>query len=544
MTSANAVKPRGWQLRPTLVPRLQFHPPMVTTLSLALPLCTLAAVALPAPASPQEPDLVARLADAEPPARRFDYGRAAWQIGAAMGLGVIWYQSEIELNKLDFDFDRTWSDQWKRLSTAHGYRFDDNNLTLNVGHAFMGAYYHQFARANGGSLLEALIFDFVTSTTWELTVEHREIISLNDTVVTTFGGVALGEGLFALGEFFARGRPTVVNRVLMGVVSPARLLGWALGDPPRPAHRLDSDFDRHGFATDAKHRFDFAAGGARQVGARPTPWQTALRLDLELVDLREYGRAGQRRRSTRGGEFTRIEADWMAGPDDSRDIALAAKASLWGHNRSHAIDTEEGRVIGHSAFFGTASAFDLRVDGIGNRDFLATVHLLGPALDTTLFRDRWTFRMAADVMPDFAIVQPMALTGVSREERLGSKTTVQNNDYYYALGVTSTARLEAQYRRSRAGVAFAHSHYDSIEGFDRYQRGYTSPTGVYHAPITHDANLTDGRLKLRVFSEAPLPFVSVKIGASLDYERRSGSTGEHHQRSADMRVGLHAAYTM
>ena len=157
--------------------------------------------------------VVAAVASSAEPSEdgRFNHKRAGLQIGAAMGVGAIWYQSQIELNKLDFDFDRTFSDQWRRLSTTSGYRFDDNNTTLNVGHAFMGSIYHQFARANGGSMAEALLFDFVTSSTWELTVEHREVVSINDTIVTSLGGVALGEGLFQMGEYFARSEPTVAE---------------------------------------------------------------------------------------------------------------------------------------------------------------------------------------------------------------------------------------------------------------------------------------------------------------------------------------------
>ena len=154
-----------------------------------------------------------------------------------MALGVGWYESQIELNKLDFDFDRTWRDQTRRLFTTDGYRFDDNNRVLNVGHAFMGAYYHQFARQNGGGMAEALLFDFVTSSTWELTVEHREVISLNDTVTTSLGGVAVGESLYQLGDFFARSRPTVANRILMGLFSPAHAAGLLWGDRPEPVQR-------------------------------------------------------------------------------------------------------------------------------------------------------------------------------------------------------------------------------------------------------------------------------------------------------------------
>ncbi|HEY0705155.1 MAG TPA: DUF3943 domain-containing protein, partial [Polyangia bacterium] len=382
--------------------------------------------------------------------RRFNHKRAGLEIGAAIAVGAVWYQSQIELNKLDFDFDRTWSDQWRRLSTSAGYRFDDNNPTLNVGHAFMGSIYHQFARANGGTMAEALLFDFVTSSTWELTVEHREVVSVNDQIVTTLGGVAVGESLFQLGDYFARSRPTVVNRALMSLFSPAHALGWLFGERPRPA----ADFEgAHGLAADADHRFALSLGGAQaiaDVGAAPAiersdeAWRGALRLDLELINLPEYGRARNRSRWTRGGEFTHIEANLIGGRDRMRNQALSARASLWGHHRHTAAAAGEG-VRGSALYLGTATAFDLTSDVLGPaNDFVAAMHLVGPAVDATLFRDRWRLRAGADLFPDFAMVRPYALREVPTGlPRAGMKSTLQGSDYYYAFGMHSAARLEA-----------------------------------------------------------------------------------------------------
>src|SRR4029453_16757727 len=86
---------------------------------------------------------------------------------------------------------------------------------------------------NGGGMLEAMLFELTTSSVWELAVEHREVVSLNDTIVTGLGGVSIGESLYQVGDYFARSRPTLRNRLLMSLFSPAHAIGWLFGDRPR-----------------------------------------------------------------------------------------------------------------------------------------------------------------------------------------------------------------------------------------------------------------------------------------------------------------------
>jgi hypothetical protein len=94
------------------------------------------------------------------------------------------------------------------------------------------------------------------------------------------------------------------------------------------------------------------------------------------------------------------------------------------------------------------------------------------------------------------------------------------------------------------GMGIAYSHHDFIEGLDRHQEAYTSPTGINHEAITRDGDLTDQRLKLRLFSEAPLPITDVTLGVSLDFQRRSGTAPDLQRAAADLRWGVHARYTM
>jgi hypothetical protein len=176
---------------------------------------------------------------------------------------------------------------------------------------------------------------------------------------------------------------------------------------------------------------------------------------------------------------------------------------------------------------------------------VAAVHLIGPTADVTLYRGRATVRLASDLYPDFALVRPLALDErTPREALAGTKSTLAAESYYYAVGLTTTGRVEASYRGLRAGLGAGFSTFNSIEGLDRHQHAYVSPTGIPHEAITNDVELTDDRLDLRLFSEAPLPLTDVKLGVTLDYQRRAGTMGDLQRTRSDVRLGLHASYAM
>jgi Domain of unknown function (DUF3943) len=487
---------------------------------------------------------VAQLTEQAEEEDTFNWPRATRDLSVAMGLGVAWYVSQIEVNKRDFDFDRTFGDQFRRLAGGDGYRFDDNDRFLNVGHSGVGAYYHQLARVNGGSMAQAMLFDLVASSAWELTVEHREVFSVNDTITTTIGAVALGEGLFRLGDFFARSRPTVRNRLLMGVFSPARALTWLYGDDPRPG---PAGFDARGLAADADHRLALSLGAVAPVDTTAgdeAGWHTSLRADLELVDLPTYGRVGQVRHGLSGGEMTRMGLSFAGGARDMQSLAVLARSSLWGHYRQDTIGAPGG-LDGHGTFLGSSTAFELSFDDTGElTDFLMAVHLIGPSADVAFYRSGWRLRLAADLYPDFAMVRPLALDDAAQREEGVPGQSVVKHDYYYALGVTGAARAEVSYGRLRAGAAAEYSGFDAIEGLDRHQQAYTSPAGVRHEAIVDDPDMADRRLQLRLYTETPLPLADFSLGAGIEYLRRSGTAADASRERDETRVALHATYAL
>jgi len=504
---------------------------------LALPFFLLATAA--PPADPPAPADTLRLeapaptgSDDDAP-RSLRLPRAGLELAGVLALGAAWYEAEIDFNGQDFDFERSWSSQWNKLIDGRGYRFDDNDRTTNIAHAFVGRTYHGIARTNHATMWQAVLFDLTASSLWESGIESQEVFSVNDTIVTGIGGISLGESAFQLGELFARSAPTWRNRLLLTLFSPARaFLALTEGGPLPKAHSVDS----HGIADDCYHRFVLSAGGsfaatpvmgaataAPSTAAATSASSFAAHLDLELVNLRSYGREGATQRNLSGGEATGFSAGYEGTPERLDELTVAARTSLFGRFSQNIVGDNSDR-RGGSLLLAASSAFDLGLtEGERTSDFVTAVHMIGPTADALIYRGPVTFRLSSDVYGDFAMVRPFALGPDTPESILtGGKSVLREHDYYYAMGLTAAARAEARYAGVRAGAAFEWSGYDSIQGLDRAQDAYTGPTGVYHAGVTDDFAITDQRMKVRVYTELPTPIEDVHLGLSFDLEHRNG----------------------
>ncbi len=210
-------------------------------------------------------------------------------------------------------------------------------------------------------------------------------------------------------------------------------------------------------------------------------------------------------------------------PDRLDQVSVAARSSLFGTFEQDLAGTaDEAR--GHSLLLAAGSAFDLTLaEGERTPDFITAVHMIGPTADALLYRGPMTVRLSSDVYGDFAMVRPFALGPDTPASVLdGSKSVLRERQYYYALGLTAAARAEARYHGLRAGAAFEWSGYDSVDGLDRAQDTYVSPTGVVHPGVSDDFGLSDQRLKVRVYTEIPTPIDEIHLGLSLDMQHRSG----------------------
>jgi len=105
-----------------------------------------------------------------------------------------------------------------------GYVWDNNGFQCNqVEHPFHGGMFFATARTNGLSFWESTIFPFLGSFMWEVVLEN-ERPSTNDQIMTSFGGIALGEVLFRLSDLIvneeSRGIKRGAQETLAFVVNP------------------------------------------------------------------------------------------------------------------------------------------------------------------------------------------------------------------------------------------------------------------------------------------------------------------------------------
>ncbi|MDR0525154.1 MAG: DUF3943 domain-containing protein [Spirochaetaceae bacterium] len=95
---------------------------------------------------------------------------------------------------------------------------DGDRFFINqFGHPYQGSTYFASARINGFSFYESIAFAFIGSFQWEIMYERES--SINDSISTTFGGVALGEILHRL-FLEADAAPSIGGKIGGFLISP------------------------------------------------------------------------------------------------------------------------------------------------------------------------------------------------------------------------------------------------------------------------------------------------------------------------------------
>ena len=101
----------------------------------------------------------------------------------------------------DRDFKLDLDSQISRVFLLEGWRFDSNQFSLNWSHILGGAVYYQFGRTSHLSWLYSWMMSIAGSTWWEVIGEPKEVIAINDQIMTGLGGFAAGEPWYQLGQY-------------------------------------------------------------------------------------------------------------------------------------------------------------------------------------------------------------------------------------------------------------------------------------------------------------------------------------------------------
>jgi len=181
----------------------------------------------------------ARLLAQTPPPEKA-WGRAVLENLALLGGLTVNYWIGVEYNKLDWDFGLTWADQSLRIFELRNLRFDSNAFEVNALHSVQGAFSYLLSRTNGLTPAESFLVGLASSAAWEYIAEFREMVSLNDMIVTPIAGLPVGEGLFEASRFLRR--PGARDSDVSWPISSIPWAGWTVSwaereeyEPPRPS---------------------------------------------------------------------------------------------------------------------------------------------------------------------------------------------------------------------------------------------------------------------------------------------------------------------
>lgn len=143
----------------------------------------------------------------EQPRKEKHYLRAALELTTVLGLtaGLYYSPEGRKRNENDWEYPFTWETFRKKLFFDDTVRFDNNAADINLGHAGAGAAYYLIARSNGLNAAESFGYTFAASSLWETLGEIREVYSINDQIVTTWGGLVYGETLHQISSYLRNG---------------------------------------------------------------------------------------------------------------------------------------------------------------------------------------------------------------------------------------------------------------------------------------------------------------------------------------------------
>ena len=417
-------------------------------------------------------------------------------------------------------------------------RFDSNSYEINWTHAYAGAVYYSIGRINNLGVGESFLLSAFASLYWEVVVEWREVFSVNDTIVTDFGALSIGEPWYpalALSPHPAEpggARP----RVHPSAEWPAR--GVRPASLPRPTE--SQSLPGHGVY------LSVGAAATDSPYASDTGTFTNLGLRSRLALPPGYTAPGTAR--WQGWEVLsstfNINADFQGGT--AQELDVSSGAVFYGRvERSVGGDTR-----GSGSMLGIGSAFTLfrkapvtdydagrvqvRLDDLNLetprdfRDKYSIVHLLGPVYEGYWRGESASVAWGLEAYPDFALVNAYALNAYSADHDIaGTKTTQLYYGYYYGYGASAVARLEASIGPVTFGTAATLHYHESIEGLDRYED-----------ELAGDVHATDTWYRFDARLGWPIPGTPVAVEATARWSRRRGSLGDTTTHGSESRYSL------
>jgi hypothetical protein len=453
------------------------------------------------------------------PSNRKQYWRATLETLGLLGFVSAYYWTTLQYLD-DFDYDVS-LETLEKKHTGEAVRFDDNGIDNNSfpGHPMAGAYYYLIARNQYLSRAESLLWSFTASYLHEAFIEFTEVFSINDMIVTPVGGAIIGESLYQLGRHLrcSQKRHNIIYKIMSAVIDPIALLNSFIW---KDASYTFSDEDTCN-ATPIQSEFGIFSGMSTVYYDSIDRFKTRFIVGFhgKLYLIPHYGEELDRQQFFQDTALVELALEVSPTDDGINNFAFYAKTVWAAYHRQQSFRDQAGNVLTYSFLVGPASAFEhVQYDTNEFNDWIGAVHVLGPSIELTLFRNINYIRIGVDIFADFAMVRSFAFNEYRSNHTLeGIKSVLRRHNYYYAFGVTVNPKIEIKHESYRFIAEYKYSYYDSFEGADRKE------------PLTNDFHLDDARAEYRVLFGRRLDFIAMpffqqhQVWAEAEVRRRERS---------------------
>jgi len=441
--------------------------------------------------------------------------RAGLEISLFLGTGLVGYNYWQERMQDDWEFEyKTVDDFMERLITTDQVKFDDNDIIFNWGHVYAGAFYYQVGRVNGFNNYESMVLSVVGSSVWEYFIEFREAISINDQIMTGFGGAILGETFHQVANLLKRRSKTLLSQILASYYQPIDL--------------ADTLLDKSGiFKMDIKHQpmvfikndienFEIFSGlktAKRDNKDLVTLIQLGLQAELVNLPVKSEGESSRPMAKTAAVELIQEFGLRYNGLRDYYSYTKVVPSAYFVKNISE-------DKSGYSLFVGPAAGTEYNSRGFAHeQDFYAMVNLLGATIDFSLYNKGKSLRMLFDAYGDFAFVRPYATTQYyeAGNNYVGAKTVLRKKNYYYAIGTSLRSRIELRpTNKLELGLMGAYHNFNSFDEGEKDR----------HADqVGRSLELKDRIASVKTWISYKLKY-RWKVSGAIEHSFRSGNVDE------------------
>lgn len=400
--------------------------------------------------------------------RKKNYLRTGIEIGVLLSAGMASYYQNLSVNEVDFDYSLK-EGLRKKLVTGEGIRFDDNDKNINFGHEFAGVLYYQTARSNGLNSLESFLATFASSTIWE-TMEYREVLSINDEILTPVGGYVIGEASYQLSCALIQ-----KNNIV------AKTFGYAINPALAANHGIDKlkKSDKFASAPDcSKPRFSeistYVGLEQGQKAYRPSEEQNRIiGLDATIVTVDGYNKEGKSSKLIYDTAMAKalIEAN---GNQGIADLKMVAQIMAMAYNQKDISKDELGQLRGYDLLIGVGSGTTWNNRGSayydGHEDFYGTINVLGANASASVFYNGLHIKADLAFYGDFSMVKSYSIEKFSAANPGAveqNPSVLSRHGYYYGLGTTAIGAIAIANGNWEVGYNGQFSNAKSIDGHHR-----------------------------------------------------------------------------